>query len=143
MKVIVTQGPPTTRIHFPVPLTDKIEPTRPLIEARPAHAIITQSEVRDICDFCVKEGFDEGAIVVRRTVQTLAMATSPHSWGVVVYLNKYAPHGPEWKPLRVRWLSSGEPSLLYNMSELMLVHPSYAAQDLEDFINAQDPIWKK
>lgn len=124
-----------TEVCFDTPLVFDIKPHH-----KPGDPVIyTYQEIQAIAQAAIDLGFDERAIVVRRSNYGVFGAGRPRTWGVVVDVNRVVPFNTNetYKPLSVHWLGNNE-STKHNPEDLWLIHESIKMSEAEDRARRQE-----
>lgn len=131
-------------LHFPAPTVVSLPAKRKEPVTRITPAQHTQAEYerkskifRAKKDAAIAQGFEKFCIVSPRYHSSLTPALDGNNWGIVIGHPVFHMEEEKFKPITVRWLSTGKPDSFHNPNELFLIMSAVPEDDLRLFLEVQ------
>lgn len=122
-----------TTVQFNAPVEQDIVPPKPPQRGDD----LDHSGIQKLCLEMINKGFNEGAIVVRRSEASYDRRRHLN-WGMVTSVHRYRYHGAvSYAPLSVKWFL-GSPIMDAWPEDLLLVYPAMTSDTLDAFFKDQE-----
>lgn len=98
---------------------------------------LDHTQIQTVITQLKDDGFDEGAIVVRRK-DSRWERKRPSSWGIITNMVKWRQYqNPGWDPIQVKWIMNGQLTNHWG-EDLLVIYEPYTTLELDDLFDGQE-----